>query len=1194
MNISPSGWWETKFERYSDPEVLSAKFKQFPNKMTLRIIQIIKILGEKTVSPAQDILKASFPYNLTLDQKKQFFTALHETKIFSLKNFMIPEGAPLMNCFKFQSEMMDEEGALALIQTGCPISIKDIETVLSLQLPTVLKALLEREKEKFKKIDNKVLSESLAVACKNGREDIAILLINEFPDLVKNASAFIPEAFEKKLFEFLALIAEKDANLHVDLNGNTFLHAAAKAGHKNLVLWLLGNSANINAKNGSQQTPLFSAFHAKHTPIIKILMAHNAGATGQDLHHTTLLHLTLANPELKEMLPGAFEHMVQHKNIALNAQSSDYKGMTSLMIACEKAKEDYALQLIELGADLTLKDVGGRTALHYAVQNGLEIVVQQILGKTKGLQNTVPYIDEAMHNTKSTALMLACKTGQKKMALDLIHAGADLNLKDESGRTALHYAVQSGLEIVVQQILGKTKGLQNTVPYIDEAINYSKSTALMLACKTGQEKMALELIHAGADLNLKDFEGRQALHCAVLRGLESVVQKIIEIQKNVPQGSLDEPDDAHFTPLMLACSINNKTIAMQLLNAGAEALIGGGLKPVTDIDDSEDEEYEIELIEKDGYLFQKIEFPTPLHLAAFHGMEEIVEVIIKKINTIENKYEKLRLINLVWCRSSTDTYGTPLMCACESGNEKIAHLFIEMGANLRLETMCNQETALHIAVKKGLRSVVKSIITKLNEKQKNDLLNQHATDGEGRLLNYAYAYRHTSQDDDFKQLLDGIISDLISYGADPLAIIQGENVFHRLLRNYYFEEAKNLLQYIDEEKISSVLNTPTPWETPLEIALGVGSYDEKVSAAEEEFILQLIQEGMDCFVLSRKGESVLEVASKLGLKKVVDHIIGIYAANSQDLLLKPQLSDDWIHVLRACELNDEEFNKALFKAGIDILLASTKDSPVIFSSTTQGASALHLACRYGEIEIVQELLLRAEKENKLATWINAKRENGAATPLQYAFCNKHYDLTLLLIEKGADLGPLFTPSLAAVLKEITEQSLLNSIFAHMMVYLEKNPTILDPTLNLGLFFNSKTGSKHSLKVGSEGISSEIFAIHPAILSVRSPYFEKMFSLKLKEGNQSEILIHDNPENFKLLLHFFYAGSIEITHENFKILAHYADRYVAQDLNQKLKEWLIQHPECSNWTDYVDHYSDVVYKKNQDVSENPSKRAKTKK
>ena len=116
-----------------------------------------------------------------------------------------------------------------------------------------------------------------------------------------------------------------------------------------------------------------------------------------------------------------------------------------------------------------------------------------------------------------TQLMSAIISRNKKDAIELIDAGADLNIQDDDGDTALIYAIIFG-EIEVAEKLIKEKAYLN-IQYGDE------ETALMYAIKYMPD-IVKTLIEAGADLNIQDKRGKTALMYAI--NMPDIIKFIID------------------------------------------------------------------------------------------------------------------------------------------------------------------------------------------------------------------------------------------------------------------------------------------------------------------------------------------------------------------------------------------------------------------------------------------------------------------------------------------------------------------------------------------------------------------------------------------------------------------------------------------------------------------------------------------
>merc|ERR1719317_1266682 len=83
--------------------------------------------------------------------------------------------------------------------------------------------------------------------------------------------------------------------------------------------------------------------------------------------------------------------------------------------------------------------------------------------------------------------------------------------------------------------------------------------------------------------------------------------------------------------------------------------------------------------------------------------------------------------------------------------------------------------------------------------------------------------------------------------------------------------------------------------------------------------------------------------------------------------------------------------------------------------------------------------------------------------------------------------------------------------------------------------------KHSdLVLVCEG---EKIAAHKALLSCRSPVFDRMLQTCMKEGNTGEIIIEDiTPNTLRILLGFIYTGTVDDITEGVEEVLYAADKY----------------------------------------------------
>jgi len=134
--------------------------------------------------------------------------------------------------------------------------------------------------------------------------------------------------------------------------------------------------------------------------------------------------------------------------------------------------------------------------------------------------------------------MVACYNGHMNVVTYLIARGANTDLQDKEGNTALHWVVKGGhLEIV------------NTLLALGADVNArdsSENTPLMIACYNGHLKVATYLIEHGANMDLQSKQGNTALHEALSGDHFEIAKELLAL------GAAQLPNIHRLTPLLLA------------------------------------------------------------------------------------------------------------------------------------------------------------------------------------------------------------------------------------------------------------------------------------------------------------------------------------------------------------------------------------------------------------------------------------------------------------------------------------------------------------------------------------------------------------------------------------------------------------------------------------------------------------------
>ena len=213
------------------------------------------------------------------------------------------------------------------------------------------------------------------------------------------------------------------------------------------------------------------------------------------------------------------KYLTEHMSSALLNLKNSF-GTTALMMAVLKSGENNFLcmqHLISAGVDLAVQDSEGSTALALAVR-------KQHANRVKYL---IEHMSAEMLNLRDiggrTALMLAASRSKENHFLSLQHlvaAGADLDLKDREGHSALVLALEHSSAEAVSLLLENGADV-NTM-------NNSGVTPLMLSVKKYSTEAVALLLNKGADPNPKVKPDNSPLMLAVKHSTTKVVRLLVE------------------------------------------------------------------------------------------------------------------------------------------------------------------------------------------------------------------------------------------------------------------------------------------------------------------------------------------------------------------------------------------------------------------------------------------------------------------------------------------------------------------------------------------------------------------------------------------------------------------------------------------------------------------------------------------
>ncbi|GFS56376.1 ANK_REP_REGION domain-containing protein [Nephila pilipes] len=420
----------------------------------------------------------------------------------------------------------------ALIEKGADVNAvgEDNWTPLYLAVENchteTVKALIE------KGADVSVVDECtlLRFAAKIGHTKMTKALIEKGADVRlvdRYGYTLLHYAAENGHTEIVNALIEKGADVNavgINERGRTPLHYAAENGHTETVNALIEEGANVNVLSESDKmTPLHLAVHSGYAETVKALMKKGADPLLENKSYRTLKRLTelIKNDSLEH--PSEKKEEVQQREEQVDDEYELLKYSLLFRNGCpliDTVRRDTFDNLL----CTWFADTSGLTPKQKELNKKLLSIIKDLpylgdedifairdfLQENKDNGNLETILNLQRGESELTILHVVSSMGGKlaeEYVNLLLEAGADPNIKDDRGRTPLHYASHNNIG---------------------------------------------SLIKAGADLNVQDSEGRTPLHCAASIGDWNSISVLLE-----HKADSSKKDEQEKTPLQVAIDNHN-------------------------------------------------------------------------------------------------------------------------------------------------------------------------------------------------------------------------------------------------------------------------------------------------------------------------------------------------------------------------------------------------------------------------------------------------------------------------------------------------------------------------------------------------------------------------------------------------------------------------------------------------------------
>ncbi|XP_047126788.1 serine/threonine-protein phosphatase 6 regulatory ankyrin repeat subunit B isoform X1 [Hydra vulgaris] len=792
-------------------------------------------------------------------------------------------------------------------------------------------------------------------------------------------------AARRKELNLIRILVQAETIINqINIEGQTALHIAVLESDIDSVEYLINENASANIKDKRNRTAIHIATEVGSIEIINLLIEKcHIDINQRSKDGSTLVHLAAKS--------GHAEVVMYYIQKGVAVRTPNREGAEALHEACKQGHVVVAKKLIENGAKKEKYTKDNYTPLHIAVRYGKYDVVQVLIGAGAD-------VNAVGGPKKESSLHFAAKLTRysEKLTDILVRSGANTDIADSEGDTALHVAVRvknySVIKILLEEGASAVKiNLAGETPIHMSILSMYVAGLLLLIDET-KKVMNKEEFHLY--FNSKNKLGETALHyCAKIPPKienQAIYNDLTKLLLDNHAEVMVQTLETNETPIHYCCQNGNADIL---------CMIFASLSPK--------ERYKAaNLTNNDGW--------PALFVASKYGYPNIVRILLENDARVDMFDENGK---------------GALHVACETGHTLCVELIMDKKSYVDAKTKLGA-TSVGLAAANGHSQLVEMLVKKY-----------HASVDVLSLIKRSAL--HMASEKGYLQSCKA----LIQLGADPMCVdtnhaapihLASENNFPDIVK-MFLEINPDLASLINKDgngcahiaaakgsyevfnallKVNSTIafaKSKTTLRTPLHLA---------AEGDHAEIIQLLINQGVSLIDEDKDGLTALHLAAKYGSRNAIEmfkgrmsfnivssktgmtplHLASEFdqAGSLADLLLKASAS-----VASECPAGkipaETEYGFTCLhyaaKNGHEAIvrqLLNSDDVVIDHPTSKKGLLPIHLAIIEGHAGVVSLLLSRS------ADQISAKSANGRAA-LHFAAGNKQLKLVQLLIGQGANI-----------------------------------------------------------------------------------------------------------------------------------------------------------------------------------------------